>query len=146
MAVHARFRAADGIIVASPEYNGHVSPYLKNTVDLGVADERIDARYVDASPFRGKPLLLASASTGWSGGVLGLRDARSLFAYLGCLVSADQICVSDAAQWAADGGFRFDPGFAAYIDHALADFVALVGKLAAAADNATREGRRVSYA
>ena len=127
--LHDRFWAADGIIVSSPEYNGHVSPYLKNTIDWVSRLARIDPRYAALNPFQDKPLLLESASTGWTGGVLGLRDARTLFSYLGCLVSADQICVSDAARWAEDGRFRFEPGFAAYIEQALTNFIRIVGGL-----------------
>jgi NAD(P)H-dependent FMN reductase len=129
IALHQRFSAADGIIVASPEYNGHVSSYLKNTVDWVSRLERIDARYAADTPFRGKPLLLTSASTGWTGGILGLQDARTIFSYLGCLVSAEQICVSDADRWTAEGQFRFDTAFAEYIERALGTFLSLVGNL-----------------
>lgn len=129
IALHDRFLAADGIIVSSPEYNGHVSPYLKNTVDWVSRLARIEPRYAALNPFQDKSLLLASASTGWTGGVLGLRDARTLFSCLGCLVSADQICVSDAGRWAKDGRFRFEPGFAAYTQQALINFVRIVGGL-----------------
>ncbi len=128
-AVHRRFAAADGFIVASPEYNGHVSPYLKNTVDWVSRLARIDPRFSDSRPFRGKPLLLASASTGWTGGLLGLRDARTLFGYLGCLVHAEQICVSDAAHWSSEGPFRFESGFADYITATLAAFCGLTATL-----------------
>lgn len=128
--LHRRFQAADGLIVVSPEYNGHVSPYLKNTVDWVSRLPRIDPRYAAANPFRGKPLLLASASTGWTGGLLGLKDARSVFAYLGALVVSDQICVSDAGQWVDGEGFRFDPAFADHIDGVLRAFCALAGRLA----------------
>ena len=130
-AVHARFSAAHGIIAASPEYNGHVSPYLKNTVDWVSRLPRIDAHCQERDAFRAKPLLLASASTGWSGGLLGLRDARTLFSYLGCLVGADQICVSDAAHWAATGAFVFEPGFSTFIEQTVIRFLTLVECLAA---------------
>jgi chromate reductase len=129
IALHQRFDAADGIIVASPEYNGHVSSYLKNTVDWVSRLTRIDPRYAADAPFRGKPLLLASASTGWTGGVLGLQDARTIFSYLGCLVSAEQICVSDAERWVAEGQFRFETVFAEYIERVLGTFLSLVGNL-----------------
>ena len=131
-ALHARFHRADGLLVASPEYNGHVSPYLKNTVDWLSRLPRIDQACAAESAFRGKPLLLTSASTGWTGGMAGLRDARTVFAYLGCLVSAAQICVADAETWAESGAFRFEPPFTAHIDAVLADFITLVGRLAAA--------------
>jgi chromate reductase len=50
-AVHRRFAAADGFIVAPQEYNGHVSPYLKNTVDWLSRLSRIDPRFSEG-PFR----------------------------------------------------------------------------------------------
>ena len=146
VAVHRRFNAADGIIVASPEYNGHVSPYLKNTVDWVSRLARIDGRYAAETPFRGKPLLLASASTGWTGGILGLQDARTIFSYLGCLVSAEQICVSDAERWTTDDQFRFETAFAEYIDRVLATFLSLVGNLASADAAHTEESSRESLA
>ena len=89
MDVHKRFNSADGMIVASPEYNGHASPYLKNTLDWVSRLARIDEHYANINPFRNKPLLLSSASPGWTGGVLGLKDARSIFTYLGYLVVGD---------------------------------------------------------
>jgi chromate reductase, NAD(P)H dehydrogenase (quinone) len=131
VALHRRFAAADGLIIASPEYNGHVSPYLKNTVDWISRLPRIDARYGDEAVFRSKPLMLACASTGWTGGVLGLQSARALFSYLGCLVGPEQVCVSDADHWAASGAFEFEAGFADYIARSLEAFLVLVDKLVA---------------
>ena len=129
VALRDRLAAADGLIVSSPEYNGHVSPYLKNTIDWISRLARIDPDYAQPDPFQDKPVLLASASTGWTGGILGLRDARTLFSYLGCLVSADQICISDANRWSGDGQFRFEPGFAAYIEQTLTNFIRIAGAL-----------------
>jgi NAD(P)H-dependent FMN reductase len=129
IALQARFRAANGLVVASPEYNGHISPYLKNTLDWISRLPRIDPRYAAGDPFRAKPVMLASASTGWTGGLLGLQSARSVFSYLGCMVVADQICVSDAERWLVDDHFRFDEAFAEHIRHTLASFLRLVGHL-----------------
>ena len=127
--LHERFNAADGVIVASPEYNGHVSPYLKNTFDWISRLSRLEARYAGVNPFRDKPVLLSSASTGWTGGVLGLQSARSILAYLGHLVVADQICVSNADYWVRGDTYQFEPIFSAYIDRALKDFLSLVIRL-----------------
>ena len=129
IALQARFKAADGFVVASPEYNGHLSPYLKNTVDWVSRLSRIDAHFAKENPFRGKPVLLASASTGWSGGLLGLQSARSVFSYLGCLVTADQICVSDAEQWVVNDRFRFEGAFAEHIRKNLVTFLRVVSDL-----------------
>src|ERR1700680_1031832 len=81
---------------------------------------RSEPRTAPDPPSRDKPLLLASASTGWTGGILGLQDARTIFSYRGCLVSAEQICVADANRWAAEGQFRFETAFAEYIEGVLA--------------------------
>jgi chromate reductase, NAD(P)H dehydrogenase (quinone) len=129
IALQARFKAADGFVVASPEYNGHLSPYLKNTVDWVSRLPRIDAHFAKENPFRGKPVLLASASTGWTGGLLGLQSARSVFSYLGCLVTADQICVSDAEQWVVNDRFRFEDAFAEHIRKNLVTFLRVVSDL-----------------
>lgn len=137
-ALHQRFLAADGLVVATPEYNGHAPPYLKNTLDWISRLPRVDARYAGQSPFRGKPLLLASASTGWTGGILGLQDARSIFGYLGCLVVGDQVCVSHAEHWVADGSYRFEPAFGEHIACVLQSFLALAGSALAAAPAAGR--------
>ena len=128
-ALHERISLAEGMIIASPEYNGHVSPYLKNTVDWVSRLARIDAGYAAINPFRDKPLLLASASTGWTGGALGLKDARSIFTYLGNLVVSDQLCVSDAEQWIVGETYQFEPAFAAHIERILRDFLNLVHRL-----------------
>ncbi len=131
--LHRRFAAACGFVIATPEYNGHVPPLLKNTVDWLSRWPAIAG--AAANPFHGRPLLLASASTGWTGGVLGLRDARSVFSYLGCLVSPAQICVCDAENWLEDNRFHFDPGFDAWIRGHLADFTSLAATLLAAQSN-----------
>ena len=127
--VHKRFNDADAMIIASPEYNGHVSPYLKNTLDWVSRLARIDANYAAINPFRDKPALLCSASTGWTGGVLGLKDARSIFTYLGNLVVAEQICVSEANHFIEADTYKFEQGFADYIDKTLTNFISLVVRL-----------------
>jgi chromate reductase, NAD(P)H dehydrogenase (quinone) len=129
IALQTRFQAANGLVVASPEYNGHMSPYLKNTLDWISRLPRIDPRYSAGDPFRGKPVLLTSASTGWTGGLLGLQSARSVFSYLGCIVAADQICISDAEQWVVNDRFRFEEAFAEHIRSTLASFLRLAAQL-----------------
>jgi NAD(P)H-dependent FMN reductase len=91
--VHAQFCAADALIVASPEYNGQITGYLKNTIDwvsrLPYLSPHFDNAFLD------KPTLLCSASTGHSGGAVGIGAARLLLAYVGANVLGGAICVSD---------------------------------------------------
>lgn len=128
-ALHQRFAAVDAVIVASPEYNGSVTPYLKNIVDWVSRLPRIDPQYANRSPFSNKPLLLTSASTGWTGGLLGLRAARGVFAYIGHLVVADELVISHSAQRVQDGEFQFDPQTAAYVDRVVNNFMSLVERM-----------------
>jgi chromate reductase, NAD(P)H dehydrogenase (quinone) len=108
-----RVEASDGLLVASPEHNGNVSAFLKNLVDWLSRLPHVDTRF--ANPFRGRPLLLCSASTGWSGGGVAIPNARALFGYVGCMVLGDTICIPYADQAWSGNGFAFDPFFAAHI-------------------------------
>jgi chromate reductase, NAD(P)H dehydrogenase (quinone) len=115
--LHRRFLASDGFIVACPEYNGQLTPYLKNLIDwvsrLAYIDSRLD------NPFLDRPVLLCSASTGGGGGRLVVPHLRALFGYVGCVVIGDSISVPRADEVWLDGSFRFDEGCAARIAGAL---------------------------
>ncbi|MEI7455597.1 MAG: NAD(P)H-dependent oxidoreductase [Nitrosomonadales bacterium] len=124
--IYHRFNQADGMIIASPEYNGHVSPYLKNTLDWVSRLQRIRNPIFPANPFLNKPLLLTSASTGWTGGLLGLQDARSIMGYLGCLVMQNQLCISNADAVLPAG--NFEDSFANYMKQTVQQFQTLVQK------------------
>lgn len=126
--VYQRINHADGMIIASPEYNGHVSPYLKNTLDWVSRLQRIQNQSYPKNPFLNKPLLLTSASTGWTGGLLGLQDARSIFGYLGALVMQSQLCISNAAGVFADGNVNLEANYASYLKDTVDQFQILVQK------------------
>jgi NAD(P)H-dependent FMN reductase len=114
VALHARISRCHGLIVASPEYNGQLTPYLKNLVDWVSRLAYVDARCEPA--FCDRPVLLCSASTGRSGGSLGILHARALFGYVGALVIGDTLCVSQADQhWHDEIGFMFGEAFEARI-------------------------------
>jgi chromate reductase, NAD(P)H dehydrogenase (quinone) len=111
MLVYERFRNADGLVVVSPEYNGSITAYLKNTVDWVSRIPRIHGGKMSINPFLNKPLLLACATSGWGGGTLGLQSARNVFSYLGCLILAEQLSLPCAAEaWEEDGSL-VDPFF-----------------------------------
>jgi NAD(P)H-dependent FMN reductase len=111
--LHRRFSACRAIIVATPEYNGQMTAYLKNMIDWVSRLAHIDQKF--ANPFLDKPLLLCSASIGSSGGMAGIAHARALFGYVGAMVLGGAICVPFAADKWSDLGFMFEDSFEGYI-------------------------------
>ena len=99
-ALRALAAAADGFLLASPEYNAAPSAVLKNAIDwLSRPGPE------GASPLRGKPYALVSAG----GGSGGLRGQRALAAVLGDLGMA-QVGAAGApvAVQIWDGAPHFD--------------------------------------
>ena len=131
-AVHRRMARCHGLIVASPEYNGQLTPYLKNLVDWVSRLARIDAACGNA--FVDRPTLLCSASTGGSGGALAIPHARALFGYVGCVVIGDTVCIPHAGRaWTGDG-YAFGPDVDEQIGAALQRVLRLASSFAATCD------------
>ncbi len=89
-------RDADGMLIASPEYNSSITPLLKNTIDWLSRKETDDEPSLLA--FRGKVAGLLSASPGHLGGLRGLVHLRSILGNLGVHVVPGQRSVSRAAR------------------------------------------------
>jgi NAD(P)H-dependent FMN reductase len=130
-ALHRRFSASHGFIVASPEYNGQLPPYLKNLIDWVSRLAYIAPKHGNA--FVDRPVLLCSASTGSSGGAVGIAHGRALFGYIGCVVIGDTVCIPHAGQaWTGDG-YAFNDHQHEQIDGALERVLRLSADFAAAA-------------
>jgi len=94
-------RGQDGIVIASPEYNGSFSALLKNAIDWISRPETGEPRL---AAFRGKTAALLSASPGPGGGHRGLRHLRELLEMMGVKVVASQVTVARAMEaFDADG-------------------------------------------
>ena len=83
-----KLRAADGILLASPEYNGSITAPLKNAIDWA---SRTEQGAVPA--FRNKVTALFASSPGGLGGLRGLNHVRDILSGIGSLVLADQLAV-----------------------------------------------------
>lgn len=94
--IHARFASAQGFLIATPEYNGLVTAYLKNTIDWISRLAYIDESKVN--PFLDKPTLLCSVSTGQRGGSHATSNARDLFAYVGANAIGGSVCINHATE------------------------------------------------
>lgn len=75
-------RAADGIVVGSPEYHGGFSGAIKNLID-----------HMDIPDFQGKPVALISTS-GKKGGINALNGLRLVFRALYAPVIVEQTIVA----------------------------------------------------
>lgn len=86
----------DGFFIAGPEYNGSLSPLLKNTIDW---ISRISADGdKKLSPYRGKVCAIAAASPGAMGGMSMLYHLREILVRLGVLVISEQVAVGNAGS------------------------------------------------
>jgi chromate reductase len=71
----AKIRAADAILIVTPEYNYSIPGVLKNAIDWA------SRPYPDNS-FQGKPVAMMSASTGLLGGARAQYHLRQVFVFL----------------------------------------------------------------
>lgn len=101
------FRASDGLLIASPEYNAGISGTLKNVLDW-VSRSAPGEKPLEC--YRGKVAGLCSASTGALGGIRGLAIVRLILGNIGVVVLPDQVAVPKAADAFDDEGNVLDPG------------------------------------
>ena len=74
VALREKIRAADGLLIAGPEYNYSVSGALKNAIDwLSRGNDQ---------PFAYKPIAIMSATMGPVGGARMQYDLRKIFLFL----------------------------------------------------------------
>lgn len=81
-----------GLLIASPEYNGGMTGVLKNTLDW-MSRKHGTERGLD--PFMYKPAAVISASPGPYGGARSLQAAVFLLHRLGCVVLPDSLSVTN---------------------------------------------------
>jgi chromate reductase, NAD(P)H dehydrogenase (quinone) len=86
-----RIRAADALLIATPEYNYSVPGLLKNAIDWA-------SRPPD-QPFQDKPIALMGASAGMAGTTRAQHHLRQSFVYLdGRLLAHPEVLIPAAAQ------------------------------------------------
>jgi len=89
----AKIRDADGLIVASPEYNGSISGVLKNALDW------VSRTAPNTTPaFANTTVALVATSPGGLGGIRALPHVANIFAGMGALVLSKQLAVGGGYQ------------------------------------------------
>ena len=88
--------AADGVLIATPEYNFSVPPALKNAIDW--------VSKMPNQPFSNKPVAVFSASTGPLGGARVQYDVRRILVQLwGLVLPRPEVFIGGAAAKFSDG-------------------------------------------
>ncbi len=87
-----RIRAADAILIATPEYNYSIPGVLKNAIDVA-------SRPYGDNAWAGKPVALMSASISLFGGVRAQYHLRQSFVFLNMdAVLQPEVAISSAPQ------------------------------------------------
>jgi chromate reductase, NAD(P)H dehydrogenase (quinone) len=81
----------DGLLIASPEYNGSLPGGLKNAIDWA---SRKSEKFALGEVFKGKFAAIITASPGSFGGIRCLGHLRSVLSILGVNVLPSEIAVS----------------------------------------------------
>jgi chromate reductase len=118
-----RVGAADGLLLASPEYNFSLPGTLKNAIDW-VSRAR-------PMPLRGKSAFLLSASNGQIGGVRGLWQLRIPLEGLGVLVYPDMYALPWADKAFGPDGKLIEPERQSRLASMVGGYLTVARKLAA---------------
>jgi len=94
-------QAHDGFLIACPEYNGSITPLLKNLIDWA---SRAAPGEAPLACFKGRTAGLLAASPGGFGGMRGLVHVRAILGGIGVHVVPGQFALAAAHEaFAADG-------------------------------------------
>ncbi len=117
VALRRRIEAADALVIAAPEYNFSIAAPLKNAIDW-VSRAR-------PMPWRGKSVLLISASPSPMGGIRGLWQTRIPLEGCGALVFPDMFALPHADAAFDEAGRLRDPAVAERLQRQVIGFVRL---------------------
>jgi NAD(P)H-dependent FMN reductase len=111
---------ADGIVIATPEYNYSIAGPLKNAIDW--------ISRMKPFPTQGKPILLLATSVGSAGGIRGLWQTRIPLEGCGAFVYPDMFWLPNGPSAVGDEGLT-DPKQRERLDKMMHAFLQFAAKL-----------------
>ncbi|ENO97702.1 NADPH-dependent FMN reductase [Thauera phenylacetica B4P] len=90
--------ASDGLLVVNPEYNGSLTPLLKNTLDWCSRPNPADPERSGGKVYAGRAAAVVGSSPGALGGMRVLFHVRDVLGYLGMQVIPQQLAVGKAGE------------------------------------------------
>ena len=119
--LRAQIKAADGLLLATPEYNYSTSGVLKNVIDWA-------SRPPD-QPFDGKPIALMGAGAGVHGTARAQYHLRQMFIFLNAhILNRPEVFIGTAQTKFAEGKLTDQPS-RDFVAAMLAAYKAWIGKL-----------------
>jgi len=119
----ARIKAADAILIATPEYNYSVSGVLKNAIDWA-------SRPYGDNSFEGKPVAIMSASIGMLGGARAQYHLRQTLVFLDMHpVNRPEVIVTFASEKIDEKGILRDKETRKLVKELLKSLIAWTQKL-----------------
>ncbi len=113
-----RMKAAQGVLISSPEYNFSIPGVLKNLIDSA-------SRPPAENPFRGKVAVQLGATPGMGGTLQAQMHLRHVLSFgMGCIVMPGQFTISKAQEAFDAAGQLKDEGQKKQLDGLLEKFVA----------------------
>ncbi|MCB1955388.1 MAG: NAD(P)H-dependent oxidoreductase [Rhodocyclaceae bacterium] len=119
-----------GLLVVSPEYNGSITPLLKNTLDWCSRPNPADAERSGGAVYAGRAAAVMATSPGPMGGVRVLFHLRDILGYLGLHVIPQQLGVGQAGKAIGADGRLADERQQGMFDGALGALVDTARRLA----------------
>jgi chromate reductase len=119
----AKIRAADALLVATPEYNYSIPGVLKNAIDWA-------SRPYGDNAFEGKPVAVISASIGMLGGARAQYHLRQTFVFLNMYpINRPEVIVTFAPEKIDENGRLKDETTRKFIKELIANLVAWTRRL-----------------
>ena len=94
--------ASDGVLVVNPEYNGSLTPLLKNTLDWCSRPNPADPERSGGKVYAGRAAAVVGSSPGALGGMRVLFHIRDVLGYLGMQVIPQQLAVGKVGEAVGD--------------------------------------------
>ncbi len=138
----AAIRDADGVFIATPEYNGSVPGQLKNALDWASrADGTVDApSQLQGSPLYGVPVAVASASNGQFGAVWARDELVKVLRTQGARpISEPSVTVPKGDTAFADDGTLINAEANERVRQLVDELVAMVRRLREARERAAAQ-------
>lgn len=127
-ALRRLFARHHGFVIASPEYNGSVTPLLKNVLDWV---SRKNAETAALQPYANKLALIVATSPGSGGGLRGAKHLRDILNSLGAIVLPRQVTIPNSTQAFDAEGHIVVAKHRDALSNELSALIAISGKLAA---------------